>query len=1281
MCKYIHALAIIMILFLFALSSTGIYITYHKTVECNNKNSNFMRFKDAYASLEDIYDKVSLEALIRDDSKIYDLYQLLFRIRDINNSIYPGAVVPPRFFYAVETYQRSAEYMFKTGWSSNFDNFTHYIFVWIQTGNKTWLKRALKLLNWALNSYLYNSTTGLFSKDSSGLSTEISFPLWYLYIFTHNNTYKRILERMLYGLLNAMMNVNSTFYRSGILSKPYLYIPPHRIYTNGKLWESDYIYYAYIWIGGSLYMLQIIDFLNNQTLLDMYRRVLNETFCLLYGESSGKPFLWEFYNPFTGSKTVYWGVPQTRTFFFPLVPFVAETLNDESIKEMIYSLARALDNAFWSKNLIGKIKFVPYRIWNPSVQLEKYAASAVVALSYLREKFGFGANLQEADNPYFPAIMHYLLTIGIGDTKPIYYWNGVNDPAVYHYVNVYYDSSSDSIKRSISVNDWVEYTLDYYLTSAPFYLWANYPYWGAFLWKKINVYWAKGSGFYYYYSGRKKLTSSIMHTLQPFIYILGRYRVKWYPFSLHNTRFTIVFTNITKKPKEVRILFLEKFPGVSAIWIPLGNASSEYADPYSSGADSEFLVKVNIESNSSSLRWVADKHGLILLYSDEPISLNITAYVDVGIKPNVNDIHAWWNDSDGNGLIDAWEFFYDAHNPNADYDNDSVINSLEQYLFMNPYSNDTDSDRVSDFIELGILSNPLFRDSDYDGVFDYDEISHGYDPRDHMYWYRRNKDYLRYDFLAFWGHNYEGEFNVTEEINKDHDGDGVSTYDEILSGHNPYDSREEYAIIEYTKVVNGNEFRAYLKSLTNEDLRVNVYVNSEYIGQISRYESILTLPAYKLKVSESNNVTFELVYDGETFDVKNVSVSVNFHYEIRFVSPYDKTIENNSILFLRNKSDVLVLVKSNLYINASLNGKAIESSNPNELNISIEEIERASLISLNFSAKDKVIPLSFCLIPYSIKEYGKRTYNGTSFLELIIGNEIENIEVYNASLISLIKDNISRAILKVVGAGLVKVKLKIRISEPLSGEAEIIESISVGLISGDLENVNYVGRNLSLNIKINIVFEKIKDTDLAEFVLYVNSLKIMDLIIQDNGTFNREISVSIADILRNYELINITLMSYAIIEDGKFPIKSSSKTIVIADPDNDGLNTTLENNIGTNPLSNDTDGDGLSDYEEYFIYGTNPLNKDSDEDGWSDGDEISKGTDPLDENSKPEENPPNSDKEEPPVNLHVPKKDGEHLIILLTALTLMITLSIFYERILNFFRKVLMIKRHKSKVR
>lgn len=58
------------------------------------------------------------------------------------------------------------------------------------------------------------------------------------------------------------------------------------------------------------------------------------------------------------------------------------------------------------------------------------------------------------------------------------------------------------------------------------------------------------------------------------------------------------------------------------------------------------------------------------------------------------------------------------------------------------------------------------------------------------------------------------------------------------------------------------------------------------------------------------------------------------------------------------------------------------------------------------------------------------------------------------------------------------------------------------------------------------------------------------------------------------------------------------------DEDGDGLTNGEEDDIGTNPLDPDTDGDGLDDGLEVKIIGTNPLSSDSDKDGVTDGIEV-----------------------------------------------------------------------------
>lgn len=86
---------------------------------------------------------------------------------------------------------------------------------------------------------------------------------------------------------------------------------------------------------------------------------------------------------------------------------------------------------------------------------------------------------------------------------------------------------------------------------------------------------------------------------------------------------------------------------------------------------------------------------------------------------------------------------------------------------------------------------------------------------------------------------------------------------------------------------------------------------------------------------------------------------------------------------------------------------------------------------------------------------------------------------------------------------------------------------------------------------------------------------------------------------------------------GEAPIIEAEAAALVnaLDADGDGLEDAFEADLGTDPYDVDTDDDGATDGDEYFIHQTGTRNPDNDADGVLDGDEIANGTDPNDPNS------------------------------------------------------------------
>ena len=117
---------------------------------------------------------------------------------------------------------------------------------------------------------------------------------------------------------------------------------------------------------------------------------------------------------------------------------------------------------------------------------------------------------------------------------------------------------------------------------------------------------------------------------------------------------------------------------------------------------------------------------------------------------------------------------------------------------------------------------------------------------------------------------------------------------------------------------------------------------------------------------------------------------------------------------------------------------------------------------------------------------------------------------------------------------------------------------------------------------------------------------------------------AIAEDFQTKQIKAVQEMKDGAIESEPFTVTFSDGEYIctLPDDDNDGLFNIIEEIYGTDSENPDTDGDGLTDYEEVYITGTDPLkydtddngindaDDDSDNDGLSNKEEIELGTDP-----------------------------------------------------------------------
>ena len=567
-------------------------------------------------------------------------------------------------------------------------------------------------------------------------------------------------------------------------------------------------------------------------------------------------------------------------------------------------------------------------------------------------------------------------------------------------------------------------------------------------------------------------------------------------------------------------------------------------------------------------------------------------------KEGLNPISS---DSDNDSLNDGWELLYNGTfgvNPltpansaelESDRDGDRLNLSREEELGANPGDNDTDADGLNDSYEVKISTSPISNDTDEDGLNDgwevrYSKISgvNATMPANSSVLESDRDD----DRLTLLEESWAG----TNASSNDTDGDSLNDRWEVR-----YKDAEHVNPVNPTSELDSDEDRDGLNLSREEELDTNPDDNdTDADGLNDKYEvDIDTDPL-------SNDTDDDGLLDGWEVQYSNVTG----------VNPLTSANSSELVLMSDGDKDDLTLLEESL-----AGTDPLSNDTDDDGLLDGWEVQYSNVTGVN--------PLT----PANSSELGSDRDK----------DDLTLLEESTAGTDPLSNDTDDDGLLdgwEVLNSESSDINPLVKASVPELNSDEDDDGLS-------LEEEAVIGTNPMLNDTDGDGLDdgwetRYNDTDGVNPLIKATSEELSSDQDSDGLTLMEEYFIGSNPILNDTDGDGLPDRWEALYSEssGVDPLVKITAEELNSDEDNDDLSLKEEASIGTNPMLNDTDGDGLNDgWEELYvnlgsvdplvkasllelesdldldnltlleesIWGTDPLNDDTDEDGLNDG--------------------------------------------------------------------------------